>query len=122
MISINQSLKEMTKEDAQDFIRGIRSSNELGSFDFSGYEGITGDCTLGNMKILNAFAFLGIYDYTEFLFLDFYKGNPKLYFKYWSDNEYYNDEDDLVGRSTSEIIYKIFELTIFTDKQKRRRN
>jgi hypothetical protein len=121
MISINQSLKEMAKEDVQDFIRGIRSSNELGSFDFSGYESITGVCTLGNMKILNAFAFLGIYDYTEFLFLDFYKGIPRLYFKYWCDEKYQNHEDDLIGSSTSEIIYKIFEITIFTDKQKRRR-
>jgi len=120
MDSINQALKKMKKEDVKDFIRSIRSSNELGSFEFSGYESVTGECTLGNMKILNAFAFLGIYDYTNFLFLDFYKGSPSIFLEYFFHDEYHH-EDNLDGSSTSEIIYRIFELTIFSDNVKRRR-
>jgi hypothetical protein len=89
-------------------------------FDMSGYESVTGQVTIHNMGILNKFADLGIYDYTYYLFLDFYKGGGTIYLQYWRTDECY-EEDDLTGASTSEIIYRIFELTIFTDKEKRRR-
>lgn len=88
-------------------------------FEMSGYEDKTGQCTLHNLSILNEFADLGIYDYTEYLFLDFYKGTPKLYFKYFANSE--NNEIDLSGYGTCEIIYKIFQLTIFSNKMMRRR-
>jgi hypothetical protein len=51
-------------------------------FKMSGYEAETGSCTIWNTSILNEFADLGIYDYTCYLFLDFYKGTPKLYLRY----------------------------------------
>jgi hypothetical protein len=89
-------------------------------FDMSGYESVKGQVTIYNMGILNKFADLGIYDYTSFLFLDFYKGTPSIYLKYWYTDEYL-EEDDLDGLTTSEIIYRIFELTIFTNKETRRR-
>lgn len=44
-------------------------------FDMSGYESKTGECTLWNTSLLNEFAYLGIYDYTSYLFLDFLHRN-----------------------------------------------
>jgi hypothetical protein len=90
-------------------------------FNMSGYDGDkVGHCTLYNTSIVNEFAYLGIYDHTSYLFLDFYKGNPTLYLKYWSDDE--NLEfDELGGYGTTDIIYEIFKNTIFTNKTKRRR-
>jgi len=128
-------LKTQTKEEVMNFIRETLSFKELSShirddsdnffqkqhlrFDMSGYESVTGACTVNNINLLNKFAFLGIYDYTEYLFLDFYKGIPRLYLKYWNDINI--EIDEWSGLGTTEIIYKIFELTIFTDKTKRRR-
>lgn len=58
-------------------------------FDMSGYEDNTGECTVSNMAILNRFADLGIYDYTSYLFLDFYEGTPTLYLRYWGEEDNY---------------------------------
>lgn len=89
-------------------------------FEMSGYDGDTvGSCTVSNQNLLNKFAYLGLYDFTEYLFLDFYKGTPTLYWKYWGEKK--NREETFDGWKTSEIIYKIFELTIFSNKNKRRR-
>ena len=88
-------------------------------FDMSGYENETGQCTVLNMGIVNEFADLGIYDYTSYLFLDFYKGIGTLYFQYFGDN--YNHELELSGMGTTEIIYTILEKTILSNKVKRRR-
>jgi len=89
-------------------------------FDMSGYDGSkVGSCTLENLAIINKFAFLGIYDYTEFLTIDFYKGVGTLYFKYWGDDKVL--EMELGGEGTTEIILKIFKMTIFSNKNKRRR-
>jgi hypothetical protein len=88
-------------------------------FEMSGYESVTGECTVNNLKILNRFAYLGIYDYTDYLFLDFYKGSPVIYLRYFGSSN--SLEFELSGYTTSEIIYKIFELTIFSGKGKRRR-
>jgi hypothetical protein len=85
----------------------------------SGYEGETGQCTKQNLAIVNEFADLGIYDYTSYLFLDFYKGQGTLYLKYFNDTE--NLEFELGGYTTSEIIYEIFAKTIFTGESRRRR-
>lgn len=97
-----------------------KKEKEHKRFDMSGYESITGQCTLWNNSVLNTFADLGIYDYTSYLFLDFYKGSPTLYLKYFYENE--NLEfNEWSGYGTIEIIYEIFELTIFSNKDKRRR-
>ena len=127
----------MTKEDVFKFIRQRLafsdelkrqlkhvSEDEFGKehrrFEMSGCENTTGWCTVFNTAILNEFASLGIYDYTSYLFLDFDKGTPTVYLKYFSENE--NLEYDLNGYSTTEIIFTIFELTIFSGKPKRDRN
>jgi len=88
-------------------------------FEMSGYEETTGECTKHNLAIVNEFADLGIYDYTNYLFLDFYKGQGTLYLQYFHESEHFSF--DLVGYGTVKIIYEIFEKTIFSGKSKRRR-
>ncbi|MET3028486.1 hypothetical protein ABXT06_17530 [Flavobacterium sp. UW10123] len=129
-------LKTKSKEEVLNFIRerlsfGISSQiredvpgefdrTQHRRFEMSGYESVTGETTLFNQAILNEFAYLGIYDYTHYLFLDFYKGTPYIYLKYWNDIQ--NLEfDEFSAYTTSEIIYEIFNLTIFTNKTTRRR-
>lgn len=130
-------LKTKSKEEVLNFIRerlsfGISSQireDEPGEFnrtqhrrfEMSGYESVTGQNTLFNQAILNEFADLGIYNYTHYLVLDFFKGMPFIYLKYWNDVQ--NLEfDEFSGYTTSEIIYEIFKLTIFTNKTTRRRD
>lgn len=119
-------LKEMTKNEVLDFIRlvlikeGATSLKDHFKFDMSGYESKTGECTLKNLSVLNKFAFLGIYDYTTYLFLDFYKGTPILYFQYFHSEEI--GEHAYGGLGTTDIIYEIFKLTIFSKKPTRRRS
>jgi hypothetical protein len=88
-------------------------------FEMSGYESRTGECTLHNLSIVNEFADLGIYDYTDYLFLDFHKGSGKLYLQYFQSNE--REEINVSGEGTVDIIYKIFEKTIFSNYPNRRR-
>lgn len=130
-------LKKQSKKDVLDFIRKelsfsedilnqLRhvSSDEMRKehrrFEMSGYETRKGECTLENLAILNRFAYLGIYDYTNYLFLDFYKGTPTLYMQYFQTNE--NIEVDLSGFGTVDIIYEVFERTIFSNRCPRRRS
>lgn len=127
-------LKQKSKEEVLDFIRERLSfSKEIQNqlrhvdedefkkehrrFDMSGYESTTGKSTVFNSAILNEFADLGIYNYTSYLFLDFYKGIPTLYLKYFFEDE--NLAFDFSAFSTCDIIYAIFELTIFSDKRER---
>ena len=124
-------IKTMKRSVAIGFIRACLTSDdgEKLKFNMSGYDSFDasdslskmGSCTVHNQKVLNVFAYLGLYDYTDFLFLDFYKGGSRLYFKYWNEDELYINEDFTYGHSTSEIIYKIFTLTILSDKKTRRR-
>jgi hypothetical protein len=128
-------LGSMSKDEVLDFIRERLAFNNIGSqlrhidsdsfkkehrrFEMSGYESETGECTKFNLAIVNEFADLGIYDYTSYLFLDFYKGHGTLYLKYFHEKE--NLEFEFGGYGTMEIIYEIFQKTIFTDKPTRRR-
>ena len=126
---MTEELKKMTQDQVLDFIReklGFTGTNYdiegrkiHKRFEMSGYESCTGQCTIHNLSILNEFAYLGIYDYTEYLTLDFYKGNATLYLKYFNQDK--NIEYDLSGYTTSEIIHEIFKLTIFSGFVKRRR-
>ncbi len=109
--SILKSLRNIDKEEF---------NKEHKRFEMSGYESTIGECTKSNLNILNKFADLGIYDYTSYLFLDFYKGCGTLYFQYFNETE--NIELDLCGYGTTEIIYRVFEKTIFSNKKTRRRN
>ena len=131
-----EMLRKQTKEDVLNFIRNrlsfkddvisqirhidrTKMLKEHRRFDMSGYESEKGECTVSNVSILNEFADLGIYDYTSYLFLDFYKGLPTLYLKYFREEE--NLEFDLSGYGTTEIIYFVFEKTIFSGRFERRR-
>jgi len=116
-------IKTMNKAETIRFIRGsLTKDGKKLKFEMSGYDDPFGvPCTVHNQKILNVFAYLGLYDYTNFLFLDFYKGNSSVYLRYWDSDEFYVDKDFTSGFSTSEIIYEIFKLTILSDKRTRRR-
>lgn len=86
-------------------------------FNMSGY-GYTP--TSDTQEILSKFEDLGIYDYTHYLFLDFYKGSVTLYMKYWNSEEDLNIE--LHGYGTKDIIYEILIRTVYSNKRKRRRD
>lgn len=102
-------------------LRGEDLSKAHYRFDMSGTDGnASGSNTIHNLTIINKFAHLGIYDYTKFITLDFYKGHGTIYFQYW--NEDTSQEVDMGGYGTCEIIYEIFSRTIFTNKPKRRRD
>lgn len=109
-------IKKMTQDEIINFIREKKGDLH---FEFSGYESKTGECTIHNQKVLNVFAEYGIYNYTKYLFLDFYKGCPTVYLQYWDSNEHV--EHSFFGYSSSEIIYEIFKLTIIPFKNGRRR-
>lgn len=125
-----------TKEEVMAFIRqrlsfrGVSSQlrhvdstefmkTEHRRFNMSGYNDYMGECTILNSAILNEFADLSIYDYTNYLFLDFYKGIGTLHYQYFNTAE--NLKLELSGNSTTEIIYRIFQVTIFSGKPLRRR-
>ena len=113
---------ELSLKDPHNWIRHeIDPTSIHKRFEMSGYEGKTGECTLWNQEVLNTFAYLGIYDYTTFFFLDFYKGDPTIYYNYWCDLEHVV-ADNLSGYGTTELIYEVFKLTIFSGKRKRRRD
>lgn len=126
-------------------IRKVLAGNR---FEMSGYDncyegrnrniGKRGSCVVHNTELLNRFAEYGIYEYTEYLYLDFYKGNPTLHFKYWNE-EFSRDviiddsvkwkriygsmgrlDNNMPGWTTTEIIQRIFELTVYSGKGKRR--
>jgi hypothetical protein len=125
-----ETLKTMEESEIKQFIRErLTKDGERLRFEMTGYDSSDipnslyqkGSCTLHNQKILNVFAYLGLYDYTNFLFLDFYKGTSSLYFKYWGDDELFIDDDFTIGATTTEIIYEIFKLTILSNRETRRR-
>lgn len=94
-------LRSKTKDEVLNFIRERLSFDENVSshlrytdrevfkkehyrFEMSGYESKTGQSTVINISLLNKFADLGIYDFTSYLFLNFYKGTPTIYLKYFT--------------------------------------
>lgn len=121
-------LKTKSKEEVLDFIRARLTVNgERLRFDMSGFDNeddmgkpIAGSCTIHNMNIINMFADLGIYYYVVYLHLYCWKGSVILYHKlldHINFEDYGNEEECLSGYSTSEIIYNIFEKTIFSVKK-----
>ncbi len=120
-----EDLKKMSKPEVMNFIRrkltkdGRPVDRHL-RFDMSGYEDYTGETTVNNLLLINTFAYLGIYDYTDFLTIDFYKGTGIVYLKWFGTNELV--EYNYSGYGTTEIIYEIFSLTILSDRRERRRN
>jgi len=125
-----ETLKTMEESEIKQFIRErLTKDGERLRFEMTGYDSSDipnslykkGSCTLHNQKILNVFAYLGLYDYTNFLFLYFYKGGSSLYFKYWRDDELFINDDFTIGATTTEIIYEIFKLTILSNRLTRKR-
>lgn len=129
-------LKVKSKDDIFDFIRkklefdeevlyqiqlfDLKAKYKLHKrFDMSGYEYTKGTQVKTVNSILQEFAYLGIYDYTKYLNLDFHKGCGTLYLKYFDSET--NEEFNLNGYGTVEIIYEIFKRTILSDKKTRRR-
>jgi hypothetical protein len=113
-------LRTSSKEVIFEYIRETLSieNSDRRRFDMSGY----GNCTVGNTEILNLFSSLGIYDYTKYLFIDFYKGHGTLYLNYFFAHDLEDNlQYDLSGHTTTEIIYEIFQRTIFSGEPERRR-
>lgn len=136
--SIMKMIEDRLKIDAREYfsrskiLQGDELREELEKeevhrgFNMSGYDSWQpstfkgpGACTLHNQSILNAFADLGIYDYSHYLVVDFYKGTPIIYLKYWG-GEYY--EEDYGGWGTTEIIYEVLKLTTLSGRTTRRRD
>ena len=119
-----ENLKSMTKTEIHWFIRGnlVKKGKKLRFRMSGGDDGKRGSCTIHNQKVLNIFAYLGIYDYTHFLFLDFNKGCPSLALRYLDSDGVLLDEDFMHGYSTTEIIYGILKLTVLSDNKTRRRD
>jgi hypothetical protein len=114
-------LRTATKNEVLQFIRNTLTVNGVRfRFEMSGYESTTGACTLLNLSIISRFAYLGIYDYSHVLWLDFYKGTPSLYM--YDYNGALICHKTFSGYTTSEIIYEVFKETIFSNKTKRRRS
>ena len=129
---------KLTKQQIR-VILGDKRFNMSGYDDYSGGNGERGNCVLNNMNVLNTFASWGIYEYTEYLYLDFYKGSPTLHFKYWNEDlnrdviiddsvpfkTIYGSmgrmDDNMTGWTTSEIILRILELTIYSGRKNNRR-
>jgi hypothetical protein len=73
-LSFNNNIQyQLRKTDTELFKKEHRR------FEMSGYESETGHCAKHNLSIVNEFSDPGIYDYTSYLFLDFYKGIGTLY-------------------------------------------
>lgn len=126
-----EDLRNLSEEDILNFIRESLSfdkslesqlrhidksefKKEHYRFEMSGDNDDTGENVIHNQFVLNKFAYLGIYNYVSYLHLHFYEGHPTLYIKYYLEDK--NLDFDLAGYTTSEIIYKIFKLTILSDK------
>lgn len=135
---------KLSKLEIREVLNGDRF-NMSGYDDFEGESGKTGSgkrggCVVYNTELLNRFAEFGIYEHTEYLYLDFYKGSPTLYFKYWNedlgrnciidDSEKWKTiygtmgrlDDNMPGWTTTQIIERILELTVYSGKVKRRVN
>lgn len=126
-----EELKKMPMSEVKNFIRQALSfknvyphlSDDIRHMDAEQIEkehlrfemsGLDIDSVSRNMNILNRFEYLGIYDCVDCLFLKFHKGIPKVTIQYRNDDECHWYE--FPGFTTTEIIYEIFKLTIFSKK------
>lgn len=112
-------IRQMSEDAIRAYVRGILTVDDKRlRFNMSGYENKTGECTVHNNKILDMFAHLGIYDYSDFLAINFHKGTGVILFAGWrGDSNTY----EMGGEGTVDIIYKILELTILSGNGTRRR-
>jgi len=81
---------------------------------------------LKNDFTIQLFSDVGIYDYTNFLAIDFYQGIGTIYLRYLDDWRELGDNRvrvfEVSGYGTTEIIFKILDLTIFSGRRARRDN
>lgn len=88
-------------------------------FDMSGYGP---KVTSFNTSILDLFEDIGIYDYTSFLVVDFYKGTGTIYMSYFGEYPRPNSDIDCTGFKTIEIIKEVINLTVLSGRKTRRRD
>lgn len=132
MTKFIDALKTMSDEAIKDFIRlELSRDGERLRFEMSGYDDhdtlkdptthrLKGTCVMHNQKVLNTFAYLGIYDYTDYLYVDFYKGGGRLGYRLWG-GRHEHKEVELAGDGTIEIILAVFKLTVLSNRDTRRR-
>lgn len=131
----NNELKKMSKDSVLLFIRNklmfdygtITSFSDLHDLKYNDekqhkrfimYGDSSSEIILWNKSIVDVFTYLGIYNYTHYLHLGFHKGNPSIYLKYWHGGDIIDENSkDYRTYSTSELIYEIFQLTIFSDRE-----
>ena len=104
-----EDLKQKTKDEILGFIKDRLSIKTIDNQKI--YEEEVKDSAQSNLNILNKFADLGIYENTMYLILE----HKTLHLQYQGRQQ--QEVLDLSNFSTSEIIYKIFEKTIFLDKR-----
>tara|TARA_B110000238_G_C15965272_1_gene369256 strand:+ start:238 stop:633 length:396 start_codon:yes stop_codon:yes gene_type:complete len=104
-------LTTMNEMEIRIFIRGVlMHKGKRLRFDMSGYDRKEiGDCQIHNQKILNKFAFLGLYQIFEFIGISFYQGNCFLTLKGDYPNRYYNLDSQ--AQTTTDIIGDVLMLT-----------
>lgn len=87
-------------------------------FDMSGYGIGDNDCYFNNLDILKLFTDCGIWDYVTYLYLDAYKGDMILYWRWWLNSSYdqtsYTSGTELQAKTTTEIIVWIIK-TLFLE-------
>jgi len=101
-LSLNKYIENLRHVNVDDF------KKEHLRFNMTGYD------IPHNLMVLNMFADIGIYGYTSYLFLSFYKGNGTLYLKYFYED--IGQEFDFSEYGTVEIIFQIFQKTICSNK------
>lgn len=103
-----EELRLKSKNEILDFIKNriaIKNlDNQLKEFESK-------NSASSSLNILDRFEDLNIYEITSFLIME----NKTLYIQYQGNNK--KEEIDLSNLSTSEIIYKVFEKTIFLNRQ-----
>lgn len=120
-------LKKMKEEQIKSFIRQKLSFKDMEDdiryldkellkkehkrFDMSGCQESPWKCVVKNQNILLEFAYLGIYDAMDYLFLNTWKGSVTLFYKDSIHNAKH-EEVSLSGLGTVDIIYEIFKRTI----------
>lgn len=127
---LDEGVTKFTEGQIEDLRNMVRERLTFGSrrlrFEMSGYDvENVGNCVSVNSEILLKFADLGIYNTTRFMVLDFYKGCGVFIYSPWDEydenfrNIVYSEE--LGGLTTTEIIVRIIEITLFSGFKERRR-
>lgn len=127
---LDEGVTKFTEGQIEDLRDMARERLTFGSrrlrFKMSGYDGgNVGSCVSVNSEILLKFADLGIYNTTNFMVLDFYKGCGSFTYSPWGEFDenfrYIVYSEEFGGLTTTEIIVRIIEITLFSGFKERRR-